>query len=206
MTSATIFPLPTDSQERIADAAQPSGWDFENLMKLPPTVVVRFAMRGRESAVLRELQAAAGAAQDPEIRARAHFTAGQIREALSDWASACICYQGALASSPKDRDIGYYAHNNLGYCLNRLGRYAEAERSCRQAIGIDPDRFNAHKNLGIAFEGLGDPLVAALSYYTAARAERHDHRAARRARILLTQHPEIAASRPGGFEGLEGNT
>jgi tetratricopeptide (TPR) repeat protein len=48
---------------------------------------------------------------------------------------------------------------------------------CLEAMAIDPGRHNAHKNLGIALEGLGRYAEAAQSYGMAARLCPQDRRA-----------------------------
>ena len=64
-------------------------------------------------------------------------------------------YQHALAMEPTDPFTDYFIYNNLGYSLVQLSRFAEAEERCRQAIQIDPNRSNGHKDLGLALQGQG---------------------------------------------------
>ena len=54
---------------------------------------------------------------------------------------------------------------------------SEAEPRCRAAIRIDPQRYNAHKNLGLSLEGLGRYAEAAQAFVEAVRAEASDPRA-----------------------------
>jgi tetratricopeptide (TPR) repeat protein len=90
----------------------------------------------------------------------------------------------------------YFALNNLGYCLNRLGRHAEAEPICRRAIATDARPFNAHKNLGVALERLGRLAEAAEEYLAAAMTSDLDDRPLRHLRVLLANHPEVERERP----------
>ena len=96
---------------------------------------------------LKLLQRAVTSTKDGKERARCYFVAGVIRERTGEFEAASRCYAAVMPDllEPEDR---YFALNNLGYCLNRLGRHEEAERICRRAIAADPGRFNAHKNLG----------------------------------------------------------
>ena len=105
-------------------------------------------------------------------------------------------YRKAFLMEPGRDDTWYLLHNNLGYCMNRLGRYAEGAEFCRKAIRIDPDRHNAHKNLGIAQEGLGQHVDAAASYITAAENCRADPRAFLHLEVLIRSHPEIEKESP----------
>jgi tetratricopeptide (TPR) repeat protein len=72
--------------------------------------------------------------------------AGVIREQNGQFEAACRCY-AAVTADLLEGEERYFALNNLGYCLNRLGRHVEAEGICRRAIATDPKPFNAHKNL-----------------------------------------------------------
>jgi Flp pilus assembly protein TadD len=90
--------------------------------------------------------------------------------------------------------IGYFAYNNLGYCLIQLGHFAEAEALCRQAIRRDPHRQNAHKNLGLALVGQGRYPDAAWSLLAAVHAEPRDPRAVRHLEALRRDHGAALAA------------
>ena len=87
----------------------------------------------------------------------------------------------------------YLIHNNLGYCLNTLGRFAEGEAYCRKAIEIDGQQHNAHKNLGIGLEGQRLFDEAARCFIAATKANASDRRAYDLLEKLLTEHPELRA-------------
>jgi tetratricopeptide (TPR) repeat protein len=87
--------------------------------------------------------------------------------------------------------VRYLLCNNLGYCLSQLGRFAEAERLCRAAIALDPERYNAHKNLGVALEGQGRHAEPAEGYVEATRKNPGDPRALRHLETMLARHPEV---------------
>jgi tetratricopeptide (TPR) repeat protein len=77
-----------------------------------------------------------------------------------------------------------------------LGRYCEAEEFCRAAIEIDPDRYNAWKNLGVSLQGQGRMGDAALSYCEATDRGPEDPRAFRLLEDLLMAHPELLKQNP----------
>lgn len=81
-------------------------------------------------------------------------------------------------TSRRDDEYWYWLHNNHAYCLAMLERFAEAEPMAREAIRIDPDRHNAHKNLGLALMGQGRLLEAAESFGRARDIRPADGRAA----------------------------
>jgi len=128
---------------------------------------------------------------DPESRAKCVFTMGQAMEQVGDYAAAVRYYKEAFALEPASTFTWYFIHNNLGFSLNTLGHFAEGEEYCRKAIQIDPNRPNAHKNLGIALAGQGRPREAARAYVTATQANAVDERAFGLLENLLKQHPEL---------------
>jgi len=89
-----------------------------------------------------------------------------------------------------------FIQNNLGYCLNHFGRFAEAEPYLRRAIEIEPRRHNAYKNLGISFEGQGDHAGAASCYIKAVQANASDARALKHLEELAEKHPTVTVDVP----------
>jgi len=128
---------------------------------------------------------------DPEAKANCVFTMGQAEEKVGDYAAAIGYYKEALALEPASTFTWYFIHNNLGYSLNTLGRFAEGEELCRKAIQIDPARSNGHKNLGIALAGQGQYHDAAQAFVAATQANASDPRALRLLEDLLKQHPDL---------------
>jgi tetratricopeptide (TPR) repeat protein len=104
---------------------------------------------------------------------------GQIIEDSDDYLGAAKAYARAFTLPPGTDATWYLLHNNLGYCLNILGRHAEAEALCRGAVEIDPTRHNAFKNLGVSLQGLGRLEEAAECYRRAAKLCPEDGRAQR---------------------------
>src|SRR5216684_2717053 len=153
------------------------------------------ANMGFRASALQTLQAEVASTLDLGVHARCYFAAGKLREQCGQFETASRCYQ-AVSPELLDDEDRYFVHNNLGYCLNRLGRHAEAEAECIRAIATDAARFNAHKNLGIALERTGRLAEAAAAYRTAALKTKSDQRPLRHLRVLLANHPEIARDQP----------
>lgn len=131
---------------------------------------------------------------DIEHKAACVLGMGQIMEQAGDYESAVRYYREAFALEPVNTRTWYFIHNNLGFSLNTLGRFAEGERYCRAAIGIDPQRPNAFKNLGIALQGQHRPADAARCFVQATRADAADARSLKLLETMLAQHPDL------GFE------
>lgn len=128
---------------------------------------------------------------DPEEKANCVFTMGQAMEQIGDYPAAVRYYKEASALEPAQTFTWYFINNNLGYCQNTLGQYSEGEMHCRRAIKIDPQRSNAHKNLGIALAGQGQYHEAARCFVTATQVNAADPRSFRLLEDLLKQHPEL---------------
>ena len=133
---------------------------------------------------------------DLEERAEMYFFMGQAMEHANDFESAYRFYLVALELKPSNVFYQYFIHNNIGYSLNQLSRYVEAEKYLRKAIEIDPDRANGHKNLGLSLEGQGRYVEAARSFIAAVQANASDSRALRHLEELAERHPEIFAEMP----------
>lgn len=134
--------------------------------------------------------------QDDKARAVLVMAMGYAMERCENFLQAVAYYQDAVAMDPTEQKVRYLAHNNLGFSLNQLGRYAEAEPYCRQAIGIDPDRHNAYKNLGVALAGLQRFAEAAECFLRAAEITPQDTRAAAHLSAMLKAHPEVLEGNP----------
>ncbi len=130
-------------------------------------------------------------AQDSAQESRAGLRLGGLLEQVNEYASAAAIYRRVLPLEPTDPVIGYYAYNNLGYCLIQLGNFAEADALCRQAIQRNPRQYNAHKNLGLALAGQRRYQEAAWSLLAAVRAEPRDSRALRHLKELVRAHGAV---------------
>jgi Flp pilus assembly protein TadD len=128
---------------------------------------------------------------DPAKQAGGYLGLGHLLEQQDRYAVAEAAYARGLEVRPAAGQTGYFLHNNRGYCLNILGRHAEAEVHCRAAIALDPARHNAHKNLGLALAGQGRFVEAARCLLEADRLWPGDERARQHLAELLAAHPEI---------------
>lgn len=127
----------------------------------------------------------------PDDRAFAHLRQGALLEGESDWTSAAESYRRCLGEVPGHPYVGYFGNNNLGYCLIQLGAFDDAEPYCAAAIEIDPRRHNAHKNLGLVYQGQGRWLDAALCFIEATQRCPEDPRAFRHLEQLVAARPEL---------------
>ena len=134
--------------------------------------------------------------EDHGLRAHCYLKFGQLMEKDRNYERAIAYYRQAFSLEPLDNSTWYFINNNLGYCLNHFGGHAEAEPYCRAAIGIDPLRHNAYKNLGIAQEGLGQIADAARSYIKALQTEASDPRALLHLEKMVAEHTDIVEAMP----------
>jgi tetratricopeptide (TPR) repeat protein len=155
-------------------------------------LVVLYSRTGQKAKARQYLQQLLASTEDPGVRALFLLSLGQLLEGLDEFAGAIEAYTQALALEPTSREVWYLINNNLGYCLNHMGRHNEGETLCRRAIEIDPARHSAYKNLGIALEGLGQVAEAARCYHRAAELCPSDTRAQQHLDVLLTLHPAVA--------------
>jgi tetratricopeptide (TPR) repeat protein len=122
---------------------------------------------------------------------------GVTAERREDWDTAISYYVRSLAAGPTDRDLAYFSHNNLGYCLNQLGDWDRAESYCRSALHVNPERHNAHKNLGLSLCGQGRYLEAAHSFIVATERRPRDRRALAHLKDMIDEHPDAFRGSPG---------
>ena len=129
--------------------------------------------------------------QGPDDQARAYVILGVISEHEQDWDAAVQNYSRALSAVPDHPHTRYYSNNNLAYSLIQLGRFDDAEDYCLAAIEIDGERHNAHKNLGLAYQGQGRWLDAALSFLAAYELNPRDPRAWHHLEKVLAARPVL---------------
>jgi len=126
-----------------------------------------------------------------EDKAACVLNMGATMESVGDFEGAVRYYKEASALEPAQTSTWYLIHNNLGFSLNKLGRFAEGEAYCREAIKIDANRHNAFKNLGISLVGQGEHREAARCFVTATQVDAADDRAFHLLEDLIAQHPEL---------------
>ena len=148
-------------------------------------------------------QIALDASADDDTKACCLLSIGQLKEQQGDYGAALGWYRKAFDLQPGADETWYFLHNNLGYCLNHVNRHKEAMAYCRSAISINPDRHNAHKNLGVALEDRGRFNEAVQSHLAAAELCPADPRALGLLVELLAWHPEIGANNPDLLQRIE---
>jgi len=126
-----------------------------------------------------------------EEKAKCFLNMGRLMEQMHDFEMAIKYYSTALSLEPINNETWYFIYNNLGFSLNQLQRYAEAESYCRQAIQIEPQRHNAYKNLGVAMEGQSDYFAAAKCFIQSVQTNAADPRALKHLEQLAEKHPTV---------------
>ena len=132
----------------------------------------------------------------PSEKAACLLNMGNAMEQLSDYQAALDAYSRAFELPQEQNENWYFLNNNRGYCLNQVGKYQEAEKYCRAAIEILPDRHNAYKNLGIALQGQGLYAEAAMNLIHATKLCPTDSRALAHLEDLIVGHREVLEEVP----------
>jgi len=138
-----------------------------------------------------------------EERALQYLEKGRLMEQQGKYQQAISFYARALPLEPQDPRIWYFINNNLGYSLNQCEEYVRAEEYCRAAIRIEPQRHNAHKNLGIALEGQGHFYEAAEGYISAIELMPQDPRALSHLEDLLDREPSLLIENPALLQAVK---
>jgi tetratricopeptide (TPR) repeat protein len=94
-------------------------------------------------------------ALDPQL-ARTNFFYGSLLKSVGDYDQAAAHFQIVLAQYPHDR----VALNNLGRVLFLQRKYADALKVLQQVLAVDPEDLQAHYNLMLCYNGLGDEKMA----------------------------------------------
>lgn len=139
---------------------------------------------------------------DDEKNAHCQLALGQIATDEQRLEAALAHFQAALVFEPRKKKIAYVIHNNIGYCLNRLGRFTEAEPHCRAAIEINWKRASGYRNLGVSLEGQGDLAGAAWALVEAIKLEVSDERARALLEKFIAEHPAMIGRCPWIAQGL----
>jgi Tfp pilus assembly protein PilF len=94
-------------------------------------------------------------ALSPDL-ARAHFFYSGVLRQEGDYDGAVQHLRKVLTQYPRDR----VAVNNLGRVLFLQRKYTEAVKVLQQVLTIDPEDLQAHYNLMLCYNGLGDEKMA----------------------------------------------
>jgi len=88
--------------------------------------------------------------------ARANFFYGSMLKSTGDYEQAAAHFQTVLAQYPHDR----VALNNLGRVFFLERKYSDAVKTLQQVLTVDPEDLQAHYNLMLCYNGLGDEKMA----------------------------------------------
>jgi tetratricopeptide (TPR) repeat protein len=94
-------------------------------------------------------------ALSPDL-ARSHFFYAGVLRQEGNYDGAEQHLTKVLAQYPRDR----VALNNLGRVLFLKRKYAEAVKTLQQVLAVDPEDLQAHYNLMLCYNGLGDEKMA----------------------------------------------
>ena len=139
---------------------------------------------------------------DPEQSAHCYLALGQIATDEQHHEAALKYFSDAIELAPKRRKVLYVLHNNIGYCLNSLGRYHDGEAHCRMAIDIDSSRASGYRNLGVSFNGQKNIISSAWALVEAVVADETDNRARSLLEELLAQNPVLPVQCPWVIQAL----
>ena len=186
----------TPDTERLLLARLESSTTSEDYFRWMLFVVGFYRGTNKTDAATRLLEGFIELSKDPEQSAHCHLALGQIATDEQRHEAALNHFSAALEVAPKRRKVVYVLHNNIGYCLNSLGRFTEGERHCRAAIEIDWTRASGYRNLGVSLNGQKNILGAAWALVEAVKAEEADHRARELLEKLLAIHPVLGIQCP----------
>jgi len=127
-----------------ADPQNPNGW----------TNIGRVLVQEGDTAGARKVLEKA-LAIDPRLGRTNFFYARALKED-GDYDGAMIHLRTVLAQFPRDRVV----RNELGRVLFLQKRYADAVKEFEQTLAIDPEDLQAHYNLMLCYNGLGDDAKA----------------------------------------------
>lgn len=185
----------------IGDVADLLRQDGQGLLKQIYQLALRYACHRCSSSVmpsvLKRLSEALLASVDAHSeKAGILLGLGCKMEQRNDFSEAVRYYCEGHALHPPQPDCWYFINNNLGYSLNQLKQFAEAEPYCRGAIQADPRRYNAYKNLGVSLQGQFRYAEAVDAFLKAIVASPFETRAAGHLQDLLVEHPQILRENP----------
>ena len=92
---------------------------------------------------------------NPEL-ARTNFFYGSLMKVAGDYDQAATHFQIVLVQYPRDR----VALNNLGRVMFLQRKYADAVKVLQQVLAVDPEDLQAHYNLMLCYNGLGDEKMS----------------------------------------------
>jgi len=199
----TLVPTkPTqDTEELLLDRLKNSKTD-EDYFRWLLFVVGFYRGINRADSAVRLLEGFIQLGKNPEQSAHCHLALGQIATDEQKHDVALRHFSAALELAPKKPKVIYVLHNNIGYCLNHLGRFIEGEKHCRIAIEMDWSRASGYRNLGLSLHGQGDMIAAAWALAEAVKVDTTDSRARNLLDKLIAANPNIGVQCPWATQSL----
>ncbi|MBI3484181.1 MAG: tetratricopeptide repeat protein, partial [Acidobacteria bacterium] len=117
--------------------------------------------------------------------ARAHFLLARVLKGEGKYDEAASHLRTVLAQYPRDRVV----RNDLGRTLFLQRRYAEAIKELEAVLAVDPEDLQAHYNLMLCYNGIGDQ-PRALQYQARYLRFKADESAQAITGPYRRQHPE----------------
>jgi Flp pilus assembly protein TadD len=127
-----------------ADPKNPDGW----------TNVGRVLVQEGDTAGARKVLEKS-LAIDPSL-GRTNFFYARVLKEEGDYDGAAAHLRTVLAQFPRDRVV----RNELGRVLFLQKRYSDAVKEFEQTLAVDPEDLQAHYNLMLCYNGLGDDAKA----------------------------------------------
>jgi Tfp pilus assembly protein PilF len=181
-----------------ADPQNPDGW----------TNVGRVLVQEGDTAGARRVLEK-GLAIDPRLARTNYFYARALKED-GDYDGAIVHLRTVLEQFPRDRVV----RNELGRVLFLQKRYADAVKEFEQTLSIDPEDLQAHYNLMLCYNGLGDDTKANAhkARYLRFKADesaqaitgpyRQTHPEDNNERQAIHEHVSVALARPPGKKAV----
>ena len=121
---------------------------------------------------------------------------GGYLKKVSRYNDAVACFRECLEKWPADPQMQYMLHNNMGYCLCMMDQSVEAEKCCREAIGLIPDEYHAHKNLAATLLGQLRFAEAAACLLQALEVAPGNDGALKVVELFLATFPQLPTAAP----------
>jgi hypothetical protein len=93
---------------------------------------------------------------DPKL-AKAHYFLGTVYKTIGRYDEALVELRAAAAQYPRDRVV----LDQIGRVLFLQRKFADAVKAFEQVLSVDPEDLQAHYNLMVSYQGLGQPELAA---------------------------------------------
>jgi len=89
--------------------------------------------------------------------AKAHYFLGTVYKTIGRYDEALVELRAAAAQYPRDRVV----LDQIGRVLFLQRKFSDAVKAFEQVLSVDPEDLQAHYNLMVCYQGLGQPELAA---------------------------------------------